>query len=72
MDQDPDKVLEPFVDQKLNLLAQGGKSDGIEFASSLTSLVLRLPAFDQIHFNGVCYIKMESKEIKLGSAPEIS
>ena len=51
------------------MLAPAGKADrSREFASSLTSMVLTVPGFDQTQFDGKCYVRMTSKEIQIGEA----
>ena len=48
IDQDPQKALELFVQEKIQMPYQSEAHEQSEFATSLTSLVLRLPAYDYI------------------------
>ena len=55
--------MESFSQQELRVAASGGSDPGTEYASSLTSMVMRLPAFDFIEHNSKAYMKIKSEEL---------
>ena len=68
VEQNPTKVSEFFSQESVEMSLTGEKADGREFSQSLTSLVLRVPGFDQIEHNGYSFIKMFSPDIILGES----
>ena len=63
IDKDPSQTVDFFKKEDV-VLEPDKQADRIrDFNSSLTSLVLRLPGFDQVNLHGLNFIKINSDEI---------
>ena len=62
MDGDLTVAIKDLESQNINIMLDSPSAQGKQYLSSITSLSVRIPAFDYVSIGGNCYLKIKSNE----------